>query len=144
MRQLKTASTHPKSTEFKARIIPINTLEQVGKGVKAIPVVKLEPGVSQVIKSFLADKDVCATIRVELKNSGCCDASLGIRTDWLLDSDLSTESDGLTFVVSPETYAITGDVTISYIDRPGQKGFVLTSSQPISEWDGFTVTQIET
>jgi Fe-S cluster assembly iron-binding protein IscA len=82
-------------------------------------------------------------VRVELKNSGCCDAVLGLRADTLRNPDLTVESDGVIFLISPETYQITGDVTISYVDRAGRKGFMMTSSQHVSEWDGFAVTEIE-
>jgi Fe-S cluster assembly iron-binding protein IscA len=58
------------------------------------------------------------------------------------ESDLVEEVDGLTFVISPETYDLVGEVTISYRDEAGRKGFVLTSSRPVSEWDGFATCSI--
>jgi Fe-S cluster assembly iron-binding protein IscA len=82
-------------------------------------------------------------VRVELKNSGCCDASLGLRTSTFSENDLTMESEGLTFIIARETYELTGEVTISYINQSGKKGFVLTSSQLLNEWDGFAVTAIE-
>jgi Fe-S cluster assembly iron-binding protein IscA len=57
--------------------------------------------------------------------------------DAVRESDLVEEVDGLTFVISPETYQLAGEVRISYMDDAGRKGFVLTSNKPISEWDGF-------
>jgi len=103
----------------------------------------LEPGVSQVIKSLLDDKGVQQPIRVDLNFSGCCDSSLCLRADTILKSDLTMESDGVTFVISPETYQLVGEVTISYKDEKGRKGFVLTSSKPVGEWDGFGVSDIK-
>jgi Fe-S cluster assembly iron-binding protein IscA len=103
----------------------------------------LEPGVSQVIKSLLADKNIRQPVRIELNFSGCCDASLCLRVDTMLETDLKLESDGLTFVIDPETCQLVGEVTISYVDEIGRKGFVLTSSKPIGEWDGFGVSDLK-
>ena len=103
----------------------------------------MEPGVSQVIKSLLDDKGVQQPIRVDLNFSGCCDSSLCLRADTILKSDLTMESDGVTFVISPETYQLVGEVTISYKDEKGRKGFVLTSSKPVGEWDGFGISDIK-
>jgi Fe-S cluster assembly iron-binding protein IscA len=110
---------------------------------RATSIIKLEPGVSQVIKSFLSAKGVHQAIRIELKTSGCCDASLGLHIGTISDSDLIMESDGLKFIIARETYQLVGEVTISYVDEPLRKGFILTSSKPVSEWDGFAVTEIE-
>jgi len=98
--------------------------------------------VSQAINSSLADIKR-QPIRIELNFSGCCDASLCLRVDTIQETDLTLESDGLTFVINPETYQLVGEVTIAYVDEMGRKGFVLTSSKPIGEWDGFGVTDIK-
>ncbi len=103
----------------------------------------MEPGVSQVIKSLLADTDIQRPIRIELNFSGCCDSALCLRIDAVSNSDLSLESDGLIFVIDPATYRLVGEVTISYVDRPSRKGFVLKSSKPIGEWDGFGASSIK-
>ncbi len=103
----------------------------------------MEPGVSQVIKAFLADKGIQQPIRIELNFSGCCDASMCLRTDTILEADLTLELDGLTFVINRETYQLVGEVTVSYIDEMGRKGFVLKSSKPVGEWDGFGVSDIK-
>jgi Fe-S cluster assembly iron-binding protein IscA len=66
-----------------------------------------------------------------------------LRTDIILEADLTLELDGLTFVINPETYQLLGEVTVSYVDEMGKKGFVLTSSKPIGEWDGFGVSDIK-
>ena len=98
---------------------------------------------SQVIKSFMADKDIQKPIRIDIRSSGCCDASLCLCIDDISDTDLTTESDGLTFVINPDTYQLVGEVTISYVDEMGRRGFVLSSSNPTSEWDGFGVSEIK-
>ncbi len=52
------------------------------------------------------------------------------------------EAEGVTFVISPEVYQLVGEITISYTDEAGRKGFVLTSEKPLSEWDGLGVCSI--
>jgi len=104
--------------------------------------VTLDPNAVQAVKSALAEKGVQGPIRIELGSSGCCDASLGLSVDTAHESDLVEEVDGLTFVISPETHQLVGEVRISYTDEAGRKGFVLTSSRPVSEWDGFATCSI--
>jgi Fe-S cluster assembly iron-binding protein IscA len=59
------------------------------------------------------------------------------------EGDLVWKTDGLDFVISPETYKISGDINIAYIDEPGKKGFSITSSKPVSEWEGFGICDIK-
>jgi Fe-S cluster assembly iron-binding protein IscA len=63
--------------------------------------------------------------------------------DTILETDLIQEFDDLKFVIDPETYQLVGEVTISCVDDMGRKGFVLTSSKPLSEWNGFGVSTIK-
>jgi len=63
--------------------------------------------------------------------------------DTALETDLAMELDDLTFVINREIYQVVGEVTISYVDEMGRKGFILTSSKPVSEWDGFSVSDIK-
>jgi len=107
-----------------------------------MPLVTLSSGAGRAVKSALVEKGVQGSIRIELESSGCCDASLGLSVDTAHESDLVEEVDGLTFVISPETYDLVGEVTISYRDEAERKGFVLTSSRPVSEWDGFATCSI--
>lgn len=106
--------------------------------------VTLEPGAGHAIQSLLAEQGIQRPIRIELRFSGCCDPTLGLSVDAIRESDLVQELDGLTFVISPETHHVVGDVTISYVEETGRKGFVLTPSKPVGEWDGFGVTTIRT
>jgi len=116
----------------------------VQEGVKRdISIIKLEPGAIQAIKTFLADKSIHQPIRIDTNFSGCCDASLCLRVDNTLDTDLTIELEDITFVINPDTYQLVGEVTISYVDEGGRKGFVLKSSKPIGEWDGFGVSDIK-
>jgi Fe-S cluster assembly iron-binding protein IscA len=62
--------------------------------------------------------------------------------DGIREPDLIEEADGLTFVIAPEVYQLVGDVSISYTDEIGRKGFILTSDKPVSEWDGLGVCAI--
>ncbi len=110
---------------------------------REIPAIKLEPGASQAIKSFLADSGIHQPIRVDLRSSGCCDATLCLCVDSISETDLTLELDNLIFVISPETYQIVGEVKISYVDELERKGFLLTSAKPTSEWDGFGVSDIK-
>jgi len=100
--------------------------------------VTLEPGAGQAIRLSLAEVGVHGPVRIEIQSSGCCDPSLSLIVDTIRESDLVEEVDGVTFVVSPETRELVGEVTISSTDD----GFVLTSSRPLSEWDGFAPCKI--
>ena len=51
--------------------------------------------------------------------------------------------DDVQFVIAPEVHQLVGEVHITYIDEIGRKGFSLTSDKPISEWEGFSVTDIK-
>jgi Fe-S cluster assembly iron-binding protein IscA len=115
-------------------------IETDGKG--AMSLVTLDPGAGQAVKSLLSERGVQGPIRIEVQFTGCCDPSLGLIVDTVRESDLVEELDGLTFVISPETHQLVGEVRISYVDEAGKKGFVLTSSKPISEWDGFATSSI--
>ncbi len=109
---------------------------------KALPMVRLEPGAAQAIKSFLSEQGSRGPIRIDLNSTGCCDVSLGLGVDTVRAADLVQEVDGLQFAMSPETYQLVGEVTVSFVDEREKRGFVLTSSKPVSEWDGFGVCSI--
>ena len=104
--------------------------------------IKLEPGAGQAIKSFLARKGLQNPLRIHLQSSGCCDPALVLSVDTIDETDEVQEVEGLTFAISPQTHRLVGTVTISCREAFGQKGFVLTSSKPVSEWDGFGVHPI--
>jgi Fe-S cluster assembly iron-binding protein IscA len=112
------------------------------KEERAIPMIQVEPGAGQAIKSFLSEKGLQGPIRIDLNSTGCCDVSLGLSVDQMRAADLIEEVDGLQFVMSPETYQLVGEVTISFVDEREKRGFILTSSKPVSEWDGFGVCSI--
>jgi len=60
----------------------------------------------------------------------------------MYEPDLIEDVNGLTFVIDPEVYQLVGNITISYVDEIGRKGFILTSDKPLSEWDGLGVCPI--
>jgi Fe-S cluster assembly iron-binding protein IscA len=104
--------------------------------------VKLSPEAIQAIKSYLETKGVNGPVRIDLHSTGCCDPSLGLCMDGSRPSDIAQEVNGVTLVISPETYQSVGEVTISRVDEADRKGYVLTSSKPLSEWEGFGVCDI--
>jgi Fe-S cluster assembly iron-binding protein IscA len=110
---------------------------------RTIPQVKLESGAGRAVGRFLKEKGVSRPLRIDLNFTGCCDASLGLRVDDTGAGDLSTEVEGLTFIMDPEVYRLAGAVTISYVDEEGRQGFLLTSERPVSEWEGFGVSAIQ-
>jgi Fe-S cluster assembly iron-binding protein IscA len=104
--------------------------------------IKADASALRAIKSFLAGRGFQGAIRVDLQFGGCCDPSLGLGLDSIRESDLLEELEGVTFAMAPDTYQLVGGVTISYVHGTDEKGFVLTYSNPISEWDGFTIGKI--
>jgi Fe-S cluster assembly iron-binding protein IscA len=110
---------------------------------KVTPIITLTRDAVEAIKLFLSEIGYRRPLRIDLQNSGCCDPSLCLRLDNIRESDLIQEVDELTFVISPENNRLVGEVTIAYCDEADRKGFVITSKNPISEWDGFGVSDIK-
>ncbi|MFZ1984190.1 MAG: hypothetical protein WAU91_07235 [Desulfatitalea sp.] len=106
--------------------------------------VKLSPEAISAIKSYLETKGVKGPVRIDLHSTGCCDPSLGLCLDGAQATDMEQEVNGVTLVISPETYQAVGEVTIARVDDADRKGYVLTSSKPLSEWEGFGVSDIRT
>jgi Fe-S cluster assembly iron-binding protein IscA len=105
--------------------------------------VKMTAEAREAVKSFLTTRDNPRTIRIDLHSTGCCDSSLGLSVDEVRENDLIQEIDGLTLVINPEIYELVGEITISYVDEKGKKGFVLNSGKPLNEWDGFGTCEIK-
>jgi Fe-S cluster assembly iron-binding protein IscA len=104
--------------------------------------VRLTPEAARSIKTFQKEKGIFDPIRVDLQSTGCCDSSLGLFLDRPRPDDLVQESVGLRFVISPDVYKTVGDVTIAFVEEKDKKGFIITSSRPLSEWEGFGVCDI--
>jgi Fe-S cluster assembly iron-binding protein IscA len=114
------------------------------KEEETVHMIMLEQGAVRAIRQFFAEKGPLRPVRLELQSSGCCDSLLGLRVDAAREDDLVQEAEGLTLVMSPEISRLAGEVTISHVDDGGRRGFVITSSNPVSEWAGFGVCQIMT
>jgi len=110
---------------------------------KVPSIITLNPGVQSAIHSFMKDKQTRQPLRIDLNFTGCCDPSLCLHVDDAREGDIKETIDGLTFVISPETYDLAGDITISYVDEPGRKGFLIQSAKPMGEWEGFGVCDIK-
>jgi Fe-S cluster assembly iron-binding protein IscA len=104
--------------------------------------VTLSPGAGEAVRSLLAEDGRQGPVRIELQFTGCCDPSLGLIVDTVRESDLVEEVDGLTFVIDRETHQLVGKVSIACRDEEGRNVFVLTSSKPVSEWDGLLTCSI--
>ena len=105
--------------------------------------VTLEEGAGAAICSFLEERGQGRPLRIELQSGGCCDAVLGLRLDKIRAGDLVEERGGIIFIIDAQTSRLVGDVTITF-DRedPDRKGFILTSTKPVSEWSGFGICTI--
>jgi Fe-S cluster assembly iron-binding protein IscA len=101
------------------------------------PDILFGPGSARSIKILLAEKGASGVVRIEIRSTGCCDASLGLRVDSVRESDIVQEEEGVTFVVDRETHNLVGQITISCAEGPGRTGFIITSSTPLNEWTGF-------
>ncbi len=104
--------------------------------------VTLNPETAAAIKAVLTEKGLQCPLRIDLCFAGCCDPTLELVADPIREPDMTQEAEGITFAVSPDTYELTGEISIAYNDDGNQKGFILNSSRPVSEWSGFVVSQI--
>lgn len=107
------------------------------------PLIRPDKSALEALKALLAGKDRQKAVRVDLCFNGCCDPALEIRLDEEKTGDLICEHEGIHFIMSPETHEIAGEVTMTYISEGQQEGFRLTSSRPVSEWEGFGVCQLK-
>jgi len=106
------------------------------------PEIELGTGAARAIKERMAEKGARGAVRIEIRSSGCCDASLGLRVDPVRESDLLLEVEGITFAVDSETNDLVGRITISCADSPARTGFLITSSIPLNEWAGFSACDL--
>jgi Fe-S cluster assembly iron-binding protein IscA len=104
--------------------------------------IKPDSAASQAIKSLLAERGSPGPVRIELQFTGCCDPSLGLIVDEAHETDIVEKVDGLTFVIDPQAQELAGDVSIAYKDDGGRDVFVLRSTNPIGEWEGFMTCEL--
>jgi Fe-S cluster assembly iron-binding protein IscA len=106
--------------------------------------ITLDQPAIEAIRKELDGKGLPLTVRIEIRSTGCCDASLSLISDTAEESDLIESVEDLTIRMSPSTHELVGTVSISYVDDAQKRGFVLTSSKPLNEWEGFAACNIKT
>jgi len=104
--------------------------------------IRLAPLACEAIKKVLTEKGLPLCVRIEIRSTGCCDASLGIAAETAEAHDLIAEIDGLTIAMSPATHQLVGNVSITGGDAADGKGFFLESDRPLNEWAGFAPSSI--
>jgi Fe-S cluster assembly iron-binding protein IscA len=102
---------------------------------REMPLVRVSLAASEAMRSLLTEKGVQGPVRIELQFTGCCDPSLGLLVDPAREEDLVEQADGLTFIIDPATQELAGEVAIDY-KGDGRDAFLVTSANPIGEWDG--------
>ena len=106
------------------------------------PLVILGPGTAGAIKTWMSGNNARGPVRIEIRSTGCCDASLGMRIDSGRESEPAVTIEGITFIVDREIQNLAGQISIARCDEPHRKGFIITSSIPINEWAGFGTCEI--
>jgi Fe-S cluster assembly iron-binding protein IscA len=109
-----------------------------------MPLINIDQPAIEAVRKELQGKGLPLTVRIELRSTGCCDASLGLVANAAEESDLIESLQDLTFRMSQGTYELVGTVSISYVDDDRKKGFILTSKNPLNEWEGFAACNIKT
>jgi Iron-sulphur cluster biosynthesis. len=109
-----------------------------------MPLITIDQPAIEAIRKELYGKGLPLTVRIDIRSSGCCDASLSLVSNTADESDLIESVEDLTICISPDIYELVGIVSISYVDDDQKKGFVLTSSKPLNEWEGFAACNIKT
>lgn len=109
-----------------------------------MPLITLDQPAIEAIRKELYGKGLPITLRIEIRSTGCCDASLCLIANTAEEADLIESVEDLTIRISPDTYKLAGNVSISYVDDAQKKGFILTSSKPLNEWEGFAACNIKT
>jgi Fe-S cluster assembly iron-binding protein IscA len=105
-------------------------------------IVTLGPGTAGAVKTWMSGNNAQGAVRIEIRSTGCCDASLGMRIDSAREPDLVEIVEEITFVVDREINDLVGQITISRCDEPNRAGFIITSSIPLNEWAGFGTCDI--
>ena len=106
------------------------------------PIVTLGPDTAGAIKTWMSGNNAHGAVRIEIRSTGCCDSSLGMRIDSTLQSDMVVIVEGITFVVDRKIHDLVGQISIARSDEPNRAGFVITSSIPLNEWAGFGTSEI--
>lgn len=105
--------------------------------------ITVTPEAIDAIQAFLSKQEIQKPIRIHLRSTGCCDASLGLMADDRREDDWTEDVQGILFVIGKDLEKLTGNIAIATSVDAQATGFVVTPENPISEWDGFGVCQIE-
>ena len=105
--------------------------------------INVSPEAIRAIKTDLDAKGATGPVRIDLHSTGCCDASLGLCLGSVQADDFQEEIDGLTFVISAEMHQAVGEVSIGRVNEADKRGYMLTSSIPLNEWQGFAVCDLQ-
>lgn len=105
--------------------------------------ITVTPEALEVIRLFLEKNGLQKPVRIHLHSTGCCDASLGLMVDDIHEDDWKENLQGILFVIGREVNDLTGNITIAWAAEKHRTGFVLTSENAVSEWDGFGVYSIK-
>ena len=97
--------------------------------------VEVTPQASEAIKAIMAEKNLDGILRIFMQQ-GCGGAQLALGIDELRPTDDSYEADGLTYVVDKELGAITGKLTLDYLNEAAQAGFTISSENPLPAAEG--------
>ncbi|MGE5422295.1 MAG: hypothetical protein ACM3QW_03455 [Ignavibacteriales bacterium] len=105
-------------------------------------IVNIDPNTYEMMIVELTLQSLEPLIRIDLRFAGCCDPFLGLWADEVKPGDLVHQVGDLTFIIESDIFDMVGEVTIAYSEKPWEKGFVLTSQHPTSEWEGTGVCSI--
>ena len=102
-----------------------------------MPIVKLDPFASEAIKIVLLNKGLPLCVRIVTRSTECCDSTIGLAAGGPEDVDFIEELNGLRISMSPKTYKLAGDVSISCFDDAEIKSFLLVSEKVLNKWAEF-------
>ncbi len=105
-------------------------------------IIFIDPDAYQEIKAILVERRLPLSVRIEIRSTGCCDASLAIAAGDAEPDDIMEEMDGLQVRVAPSIHELVGNISVSYITDSDQQGFMISSEKPLNEWVGFATSCI--
>ncbi|KMY69309.1 hypothetical protein AAU61_04980 [Desulfocarbo indianensis] len=92
--------------------------------------VEVTPQASEAIKAIMTEKNLEGALRLFMQQ-GCGGAQLALGIDEKRPGDDSFEVDGLTYVVAKELGAVTGKLTLDFVNESSQAGFTITAEKPL-------------
>lgn len=101
--------------------------------------IDMDPKAATEIRKELSRKNYPPMVRLDLRSTGCCDASLCLIAQSHESSDPFEELDGLMVYMGQDIRNLTLGAAISYIEG---EGYYIRSKQPLNEWDGFAPSRM--